>query len=180
MRIIKAFLFGAVSLFIIITLLSLLIPSNVKVSRTVLINNTTAGAVYSQTATISNWKNWHPLFKSDSTKIYISNVPKGKKSFTVEYNNKHAEIIFSSTDSNAVKFIVSSPGENDIQNEIIITPVPSQPNVQVEWIAYNKLKWYPWEKLYGIFIDKLTGPGYEAALNGLKTYLEEGNLIISN
>lgn len=174
MRIIKAFLFGATSLFIIITLFSLIIPFNVQVSRTVLINNTTDSAIRSQTAYISNWKNWHPLFKSDSTKIYINDAPKGKKSFTVDYNNKKAEITFTSTDSSAIKFTASSAGENDIQNEIIITPIPGQSNVQVQWVAYNKLKWYPWQKFYGIFIDKLTGPGYEAALNGLKTFIEEG------
>ncbi|MFT3683207.1 MAG: hypothetical protein QM791_23310 [Ferruginibacter sp.] len=178
MRIIKAFLFGAVSLFIIITLLSLLIPSNIKVSRTVLINNTTAPAISSQVAYMSNWRNWHPLFKSDSAKIYINPGTKGVKSFVVEYNDKKVTIDFTGTDSSTathiIKFNMSSPGENEIRNEIIIIPVPNQNNVQVEWQALNKLRWYPWEKFYGIFIDKLTGPGYETALNGLKTFIETG------
>lgn len=174
MRIIKAFLFGTVGLFIIITLFSLVIPSTVKVSRTVLINNTTDSTILSQTGYIINWKNWHPLFKSDSTKIYINDTPKGKKSFIVEYSNKKAEITFTAADSSAVKFTLSSAGENDIENEIRITQIPQQPNVQVTWVAHNELKWYPWQKFYGIFIDKLTGPGYEAALNGLKTFIEAG------
>ena len=183
MRIIKAFLFGAVGLFIIITLFSLIIPSTVKVSRTVLINNTQPGIVHYLISNFGNWSEWHPIFKSQTTKTH--NID--QYTFAVEYNNKQTEIIFTSQDSNFVKFTLRSQGENDIENEIFITSIPSQSNepvdsfnfnknsnVQVNWVAVNKLKWYPWEKFYGIFIDKLTGPGYEAALNGLKTFVEEG------
>ncbi len=172
MKFVKAFLFGATGLFIIITMFSLLIPFNVKVSRTVVINNTSAGKVISQTGYISNWHNWHPLFKSDSVKIQISNNPRGMQSYIVEYNNRLTAITFTATDSNSVQFILASKGENDIHNTINITPIASENNVQVTWLATTKLKWYPWQKFYGIFIDKLTGPGYEVALNGLKNYLE--------
>jgi hypothetical protein len=34
------------------------------------------------------------------------------------------------------------------------------------------MKWYPWEKFSGIFVDKMTGPGYQAALNELKDFVE--------
>ena len=44
--------------------------------------------------------------------------------------------------------------------------------MQVEWNAVTRLKWYPWEKFYGIFIEKSSGQGYEDALNSLKTYVE--------
>jgi hypothetical protein len=71
MRLIKAFLVGAIGLFIVITLLSLLIPSTVKVSRTTLINNTTSAKVLDQVVNLSNWKNWHPVFKNSDTNVNI-------------------------------------------------------------------------------------------------------------
>ena len=71
-----------------------------------------------------------------------------------------------SADSTSIKFLLQAEGENDIDNDIVITRYPSQQSVQVEWRAITKLHWYPWEKFYGIFIDKLTGPGYEAAFKG--------------
>lgn len=174
MRMIKAFLVGAIGLFIVITLFSLLIPSRVRVSRAVLINNTTANAVYQQVALLDNWKKWHPVFRIDSAKL-ISKPPAGgskDSSYIILQRGKEVNIQLISADSNSVKFLLHAAGENDIENDIVLKTLAPQNAVQVEWRAITKLHWYPWEKFYGIFIDKLTGAGYEAALNGLKESIE--------
>lgn len=174
MRMIKAFLVGAIGLFIVITLFSLLIPSRVRVSRAVLINNTTANAVCQQIANFDNWKKWHPIFTMDSAKIFW-HPPAivGKDSgCIILQRGKEVKIQLISADSNSVKFLLQAEGENDIENDIVIKTLAPQNAVQVEWRAITKLHWYPWEKFYGIFIDKLTGAGYEAALNGLKEFIE--------
>jgi len=143
------------------------------VSRTTLINNTSKAKVLEQVATLPNWKNWHPIFKSGDVKIiYHSSTPDTGYQAEILYGAKSARIILTYSDSNLIKFTLQSQGETDIQNEVLVSTIPAQPNVQVEWRALNKLKWYPWEKFYGIFIDKLTGPGYDQALAGLKDYLE--------
>jgi len=36
-----------------------------------------------------------------------------------------------------------------------------------------KLKWYPWERFYGIFMDHIIGPAFDKGLEELKTYTEE-------
>lgn len=175
MRVIKVFLVGAIGLFIIITLFSLLIPSRVRVSRAVLINNTSNDVVYRQVANLENWKNWHPIFTMDSAKL-SSHSPAiaGKDSgYTFNHRGRDINITILSADSGSVQFLLQADGENDIDNDILITSLPSQNAVQVEWRAITKLHWYPWEKFYGIFIDKLTGPGHEAALNGLKDFIEK-------
>lgn len=77
------------------------------------------------------------------------------------------------SDSTATRFLLQAEGENDVENEVVILPLPTQQAVQVEWRAITKLSWYPWQKFYGIFVDQLTGPGYEAALNNLKLFLEQ-------
>jgi len=175
MRLVKAFLVGAIGLFIIITLFSLLIPSRVRVSRAVLINNTGSDAVYRQVASVKNWINWHPIFTMDSAKM--SSHPAaitGKDSgYVFNHRGKDISMTIHSADSVSIQFLLEPDGENDIDNDIVITSLPSQNAVQVEWRAITKLHWYPWEKFYGIFIDKLTGPAYEAALNGLKDYIEK-------
>lgn len=173
MRLIKAFLTGAIGLFLVMTLLSILIPSNVKVSRTTLINNNTGVKVFEQVSNLSNWKNWHPVFKNNGAKInIISGEGNRNTSAEIIYGDKSAKLLITSADSNSIKFTLQSASENDILNEILISSIPNQSNVQVEWRAFNHLKWYPWEKFYGIFIDKLTGPGYDESLKGLKDYLE--------
>src|SRR5665647_160654 len=170
MRLIKAFLVGVTGLFIIITLFSLVIPSQVRVSRAVVINNTNSGEVYQQIAHFENWKKWHPIFTIDSAKLYWDAPAIAGKDSGCHIMHRQQDIIISlqSADSNSIKFLLQAKGENDIENDIVITPLPSQQSVQVEWRAITKLHWYPWEKFYGIFIDKLTGTGYEVALNGLK------------
>ncbi len=175
MRVIKAFLVGATGLFIIITLFSLLIPSRVRVSRAVMINNTTVGKVYHQIANFENWKNWHPIFTVDSANLAgnptaITGTDSG---CIITYHGRDVRVSLISADSTSVKFLLQADGENDVDNDILITSLPSQNAVQVEWRAITRLHWYPWEKFYGIFIDKLTGPGHEAALNGLKDFIEK-------
>ena len=166
MKLLKGVLFGAIGLFLIMTLLSLLIPSNIRISRTVIINDTT-GKVINQVSNIKNWSNWHPMFTAQG--VTVTNLSNG---CDIIYNNKTTHLVLESANSNSVKFSLKADGENDIVNEILAMPIPQQNAMQVEWSAYVKLHWYPWEKFYGIFVDKLSGPGYEAALNGLKKYIE--------
>ena len=174
MRLIKAVLAGATGLFVIITLFSLLIPSNVRVSRAVIINNSSVGEVYPQIMPFKNWKNWHPIFTTDSVSL-SANPPEitgNDSGCIIRHRGKEVRIRLISADSSSVKFLMQASGENDIENDIVITALPVQQAVQVEWRSITRLHWYPWEKFYGIFIDKLSGPGYEAALNGLRDYIE--------
>ena len=174
MRIIKAFLVGAIGLFIIITLFSLLIPSNVRVSRATVINNTNGSEVYRQIVHFDNWKKWHPVLTGDSATLnsFPSSITGNDSGCVIAFRGKNVAINLIAADSGSVKFLLQSAGENDIHNEIVITDLTTQNAVQVEWRAITKLHWYPWEKFYGIFIDNLTGPGYDAALKGLKEYME--------
>lgn len=174
MRLIKAFLVGGIGLFVIITLFSLLIPSRVRVSRAVIINNISPGEVFRQIGALNNWKNWHPIFKLDSARL-ISLAPaqgSNDSTYRILQQGKEITIQMRSADTNSIKFTLRAGGENDVENDLVLSSLPSQHSVQVEWRAITKLHWYPWEKFYGIFVDQLTGPGYEAALNGLKEYLE--------
>ena len=167
-RLIKALLIGFTGLFVVLTLFSLLIPSTVKLSRATVINKASAPEVYNLLADLRNWKNWHPVFKSDSAVIKYSSG----KDCVIHYNGISSRLRITSVDSNSIKFFVATASETDILNELGITSLPNQDAVQVEWRVINKLRWYPWEKLYGIFLDNISGPGYELALNELKVFFE--------
>jgi len=174
MRLLKAFLFGITGLFIMITLISLLITSKVRVSRAVAISNASIGEIYQQIADLKNWKNWHPMFQTGVAKINFGTISQGKNaSCDIVYNNKTTHLTITDADSSSVKFVLQSTGENDIINEINFAHITSDKEITVEWRALTKLNWYPWEKFYAIFIDRITGPGYEDALNGLKTFIEK-------
>lgn len=171
---IKAFLIGFTGLFIVITLFSLLIPSRVRVSRATIIYDVTKANVLQQTAHVENWTNWHPVFKGDSAKLTCpdtSNIT--IKTCNIFHNGRVTQLSVTAVDTSSIKFDLRATGENNISNELVFTSLPEQHSVQVEWRAITKLKWYPWEKVYGIFIDKLTGSSYEQALDGLKNFLEK-------
>ncbi|HMU11623.1 MAG TPA: hypothetical protein PKC54_16535 [Ferruginibacter sp.] len=165
-RLIKGFVIALVGLFVFITLLSLFIPSKVMISRGVVIH---AGAakVFDQVNNLSNWKNWQPVFKNDSAHIRFSN-----DSAQWISKNKTNTITITSRSENSISASIEREGENTVLNTIRILPLADSNQVQAEWNILIKLKWYPWEKFYGIFIEKITGQGYEDALNGLKVYCE--------
>ncbi len=171
MRLIKPFIIGIVGLFIVITLLSLLIPSKIKVSRATVIN-ASVSKIAAQITDLKNWKNWQPLFKSDAAVITFSTPSNAANAYCdITYNNKVTHLQVTAIDSSSIHFLLTAQGEDVIENEISLTPVVDG-QVQVEWKALTILPWYPWEKFYGIFIDKLTGSGYESSLQGLKDYME--------
>lgn len=176
MRWIKAFLVGATGLFVFITLLSLLITANPKVSRTVVINETTTAEVYQQFADLANWKHWHPVFTADSATVDFASITKGADaSCNINYRHKTVHLTITKADTASVNFDLTAMGENDMSNQVRFSAVPGSKQVQVDWISTTHLHWYPWEKFYAIFIDKLTGPGYETALNNLKLFIETTN-----
>ena len=130
--------------------------------------------IYQQIVELKNWKNWHPVFMLADPKAIKFSTPSFGKDANCDIlnNSKPTHLIFTATDSNSIKFSLATKNEEEIENEIAIIPIPNQAAQQVKWQSTSKLKWYPWEKFYGIFIDKLSGPGYEAALEGLKKYVE--------
>ncbi len=169
MRLIKGVFIIISSLFLMITLFSLLIPSSVRISRAVVINNTNATAIFHQLVPFENWKNWHPIFTTDSASY---NRDAKDRSFHILHRQQDIVFTLKDSDSSSVHFLLKVKGENDVQNEILIHSLPAQEAVQLEWRTITHLKWYPWEKFYGIFLDQLTGASYEGALNGLKIFIE--------
>jgi uncharacterized membrane protein len=171
-RLFKGFFIVLAGLFIFITILSLFIPSKLMVTRAVVIN-APAGKVFSEISNLQNWKHWQPVFINDSAKIKFNAEADGLSNFC-EWDSKDKKNTVQITDksNNSISAILKRSGENDVQNTISVLPLADSNQVQVEWNVLIKLKWYPWEKFYGIFIEKITGQGYENALDSLKSYSE--------
>lgn len=172
MRIVKGLIIGFVGLFIMITMISLLIPSQVITVKSTVVR-VPREKVFQQIADLKNWRNWHPVFKSDAGFIFSnpSSIPQAYALWSS--NGKTNKIVLIDTASSGIRFLLIRPGEKDVENIMSIRPTEDSLGLQVEWKALTHLKWYPWEKFAGIFIDKMTGPGYEAALTSLQQYLEQ-------
>ena len=172
MRLLKGFVIAVCGLFLVITLFSLMMPSRVMTVRTVTIN-ASPQKIMDQLKDLQNWKNWHPFFKAEKN-IVISQPSSGMGAYAEwTSNNKKNHLQITEVTPNAVRVVIQRGGENDLLNKISLTNYKDSSSIQVEWAALTTLKWYPWEKFSGIFLDKMTGPGYEASLKELKSYLEQ-------
>ena len=172
MRLFKGFFIVLVGLFVFITILSLFIPSKLMVTRAVVIN-AHAGKVFNEISNLQNWKHWHPVFINDSAIIKFDTEANGISN-TCEWESKGKKntIHITGKQGYALKATLLREGENDVLNTMRVLPLTDSNQVQAEWNVLIKLKWYPWEKFYGIFIEKISGQGYEDALNSLKAYAE--------
>ncbi len=173
MKQLRGFIFVIIGLFIVVTLVSLLMPSRVMTVRSVVVH-AESDSIISELNDLQKWKHWHPLFLNDSSEITISNPSAGVNAFAIwNTNGKQNKLLITEAAANHIKASLQRVGENDIASIISINPVNDSTALQLEWRVLTTLKWYPWEKFYGIFIDKLSGPGYEQALNNLKELVEK-------
>lgn len=174
MKLVKGFLFAIAGLFAMVTLVSLIMPSTVVTTQSVVIN-ADRSKIEAALVDFAQWKNWHPIFIRDSSSLVLSNPAYGvNASAGWGPPEKKTKLLITNIVAEAVMITLSQPGENPVKNALSIFPMQDSKELQVEWSAVTKLKWYPWEKFSGIFVSQLTGPGYEVALNNLKTYLEAG------
>jgi len=172
MKVVKGALVVFIGLFIFVTLISLLIPSRIITTRAETVQADSV-KLYSEIADLKNWKHWHPVFMQDSAKMNFSASSTNVNDF-VEWssNNKKNRILIAERKFPYIKVLLQRDGENDMENIIALREVQEQGNMQVQWTSITKLKWYPWEKFSGIFIEKMAGSGYEVALASLKKYVE--------
>ncbi len=66
MKMIKAVFFVFVGLTIMITLISLLIPSRIVTASAVSVQADST-KLFSEVSELKNWRHWHPAFKNDSS-----------------------------------------------------------------------------------------------------------------
>ena len=172
MKVVKGAIVVIIGLFIFLTLISLLIPSSIVTVRAETVQADSI-KLYSEIADLKNWKHWHPVFMQDSSKMIFSESSTNVNDH-VEWssNNKKNKIVIAEKKFPYIKLLLQRDGENDMENILTLRQVQEQGNMQVQWTSITKLKWYPWEKFSGIFIEKMSGSGYEAALASLKVYAE--------
>lgn len=179
MKVVKGVLFVLTGLFVLVTLFSLLMPSRIITVRSVHIN-ARQELVMQAVSNLQEWKQWHPLL--ETKEVIFSNASNGKvgsKASWVE-GHKTVSINLKQVLEDGIAFTVEHKGDNAVENNITISPVAGADSIEVVWRAVTKLKWYPWEKFSGIFINEITGPGYQAALNSLKQYAERSGITMGN
>ena len=163
MRLIKLAILSFIILFIIVTVISLFIPSHIRISKaTNLPSDDTI--VYANINDLSKWKDWHPALKelpeSEIQKINDSSIY--IKGTTIHITEKRDDETVVEMSTNNGRPVIS--GFKTIRH-------PGDSST-LQWYMDFKLRWYPWEKFKSLFYENIYGVQMEQGLSNLKKLSE--------
>ena len=170
MRLLKLAAISFVVLFILVTAISFLVPSHIRISKAINIK-TTPDSIWNWVDDLSKWEQWNPLFNG---------IDKNKMTWLDTSGGKGNAVKVATT---TVKWKEKKEGEHiaSMQNgdrKPVITgwkcmPHPGIDSITVQWWMDFSLRWYPWEKFGSLIFERTYGIKMEKGLSNLKTILEK-------
>ncbi len=153
MRLIKLALISFVVLFTIVTAMSLLIPSHIRISKAV---NVLADrdSIFSLIADQEQWPRWHPAFQRGSMPQLLQ-------------ENKITITPLETSDT-LVTMRWQQEGRRPVINGWQLHEFASTDSLTLQWYMDFNLPWYPWEKFGSLFYEKTYGVMMERGLFNLK------------
>jgi hypothetical protein len=178
MRFIKMFLFVMTGLALMLTIIGLVIPSSVKISRGIIVNADSI-KVYRQLSDVKDWGKWMPWVTADEGALVqtspVTNQPGAFFSWKGLNLKNNGTITLLSFAPDLITTKYELKGMNDSEGGFRIRTLPNNlSQCEVQWFMEYNLKWYPWERFYGIFLDHIIGPSFDKGLQELKIFLESG------
>jgi len=176
MRMIKLALISFIILFGMITAISMLIPSHIRISKAINIK-TVADSVWNQLDDLRKWESWNPFFNNLSAKqVTYLDTADGKlnavkvETTTIRWKEKNPEEHMAEMMSGNRLPVMS--GWKCISNRQADSYAASD-SVTVQWYMDFRLRWYPWEKFASLMLEKSYGSKMELGLTNLKVLLEK-------
>ena len=170
MRVIKLALLSFFFLFILITLISLFIPSTVRISRAVNVY-ADPSQVLVPVRNLQQWTQWYPGLKTlPPSKIQFSSES-GKPVMTIPGSTV---IIQTANDQQVLADIVGARGKKIMNGFNAITHNQSD-SVTLQWYMDFNLKWYPWEKFGSMLYEKMYGATMEQGLSNLEHLIDSSH-----
>jgi Polyketide cyclase / dehydrase and lipid transport len=164
------FIAGIVVIFLVALAAGMLLPSKVTISKFIVIN-ATHDSVKNQIADFNNWKNWYPAFRENEVSVQNNpgeNVLQKVSLKTSSGKPVSFELLKSVSDTVIVRL---APWK--VNYEFLLLS-DSHGQTKIIWDVNTSLGNYPWNRIKGVFLDKISGPQYEAALQNLKKVCEKG------
>ena len=157
----------------IMLLFSAMFPSQVMTSKWIMVagqQNNVATSLYD----LQKWQDWNDLLvgktdinveKKDST-LHIND-----KISWLSSNGNKSSIVITSIQQDGISLDITKPGDLPIQSGFSLTQ--RNDSVQVVWFIVERLRWYPWEKIYGMMASDMKGPALQHSLEMFKEQLEQ-------
>ena len=164
MRILKLVVISAVVLFVVIWLISLLLPAQIRISRAMDIG-APAEKVAPFLTDIKQWEKWNEYIRAYHNRIIEPRMLKADE----------IAIFISSTTNNLVTADWQPATGNKFGSGFAIIENKNKQTCTVQWYLDFHLKWYPWQKFQSIVYDQQLAPVMEKSLANLKRIAENSN-----
>ncbi|MFT5674257.1 MAG: hypothetical protein ACI808_000172 [Paraglaciecola sp.] len=174
MKVLKKAFFVVAGLFVLLLTVGILLPSEFKVQRSVIIN-APASEVYKHVVNLRNWTAWGVWFKRDPNMLITYAGAEGEIGMTSRWESEqegNGEMVIIAIEPNQ-RFIYSLYfPEMDMAStgEFIFKEENGQ--TKVIWLDYGDLGSNPINHYFSLFIDQMIGPDFEVGLVNLKNLSE--------
>ena len=177
------FLFVLAGLFAVLTIIGLFIPSSVKISRGIIISADSA-TVHKELSDVKNWNQWLPWITSDSGALVqlsaITDQPGSFFKWKGLNNQSSGTITLQQISPDVINVLYQLKDMNDAAGGFRLRSTGAvKQETELQWFMEYKLKWFPWERFYGIFLDHIISPAFDKGLEQLKKYTEEKTVTAS-
>lgn len=167
MRSLIIFFISLVAFSLVIFVLALLLPSSVGVTRTVIIK-APKEKISEQIGNFSNWQNWYPPMQDKSVGLVEKS---DDEALLKDSLGREIVLKMNKSTSDTINVAFESLSSSKIVYQFIFMSKNAD-STHVALNVHTTFKWYPWQKLKGIVLDKMTGPMYEEMLENLKREVE--------
>ncbi|WP_345254103.1 SRPBCC family protein [Flaviaesturariibacter amylovorans] len=153
MRLIRFILISIVLLFGLWTLISLMIPSHVVISRATNIA-AAPSAIFGRINDSSQWNRWHPWFAQRTEE------------------NARVRFLWQQRTDTQSTVVLTYPGARNLHNTWKLHSYPGADSATLQWRIDFHLRWYPWEKFSSLLFESNYGGVMQQGLETLKKDIE--------
>lgn len=148
MRFIKLGLLSIFFLLVLVTLISLLFPSNIRLSRATNMPNRRA-QIFSLLKTDTSW---HPAY-TDTASAKV-------------FRKMNKQVVQQTDSTYVVRW--QQEGQKPVISGWRIYGTPTSDSLTLQWYMDFDLGWYPWQKFSSLFYESTYGAMMEKGLSNLK------------
>ena len=156
LRLLRLALISVIILFGIVTAISLLIPSNIRLTKVVTIP-LQKDSIFYLIKNKEQWPRWHPSFVNGNNDTLLSKI---------------ATTVISETDSVLI-MQWKQHGKKPLNMGWQLNHFNNIEPATLQWSIHFKNSWYPWEKLGSLFYENNYGAMMEQGLLNLKNEIEK-------
>jgi len=156
-RLIKLAFISILLLFFVVTAISLLIPSDIRISKAINIHSG-EDSIFALIRDTTKWKQWHPAFISNDSATAFPQI------HIVQQSESDSEIVMH----------LQQGDKPEVVNGWKIYQYPHVDSLTLQWYMDFHLKWYPWQKFGSMLYEKTYGTMMEKGLENIKNRVENG------